>query len=748
MPEARWHVKPPYAGSMIDIVDPTLHEMPQMMREVRSIQYRAGRWDRRWGWAKANATAMPWNQALRATAFRDTQDTLHIVVVGDDGNLYASVDGGVTFQVVTLHADIDWDETYQVTFARQGDDLFICIGAANGDSQNLRYNGITAAAYGVSIGAPAVAPTVADGGVGGDIQDGQLDYFVTFYDATTGREGDRSAIGTVTLARPDAPEAPPLLAQGAAGNVVAGIPHRYKYSFYQPATGYESALCDNFRSIVPAVNSQIELTDVRVCPDAGVWQRRIYRDDNGAGYMLLATIADNVTTVYSDNIAAPAGAEYAFPTRQINLTAIPIFGGTGRAVYRRIYRQDDGNGYRLLATLANNVAVAYVDQAAAALGASWVQRLRVPVCRGVAFNKDGSALFMNDVENDEPARIYVMAMDDPEALNTDVSLAIQSAGTDDDPIVGGIPVRDGVMVFKRRSIYWMPRQCKKCESVIEGVGAVSWATIRNIGTVVAFLSDMGPCVVSHTLEQDWRFVGPVERRFCLAEFWETVLKDRLPWASCSHDRRAGTIEWHVQRCRHSAAYVSQWGDHNDTAIVWEYTTDRVWIADRMIDCGFELPSAGLTGAVPWGAFPLGYVGQLYHGAHGDGVSELIRVQVVSADGVYITIGATNLLTGEALDLDAEGWRGSIFYVTSGPGSHVCQAVVDPCWRTAQLIVNHSLSSGVVGQRIQTAEALAVDATSKAWIGGSMKREWIDGVDAGDPDSVKTMPHCDIQIKAL
>jgi len=122
--------------------------------------------------------------------------------------------------------------------------------------------------------------------------------------------------------------------------------------------------------------------------------------------------------------------------------------------------------------------------------------------------------------------------------------------------------------------------------------------------------------------------------------------------------------------------------------------------------------------------------------------------VVSADGVYITIGATNLLTGEALDLDAEGWRGSIFYVTSGPGSHVCQAVVEPCWRTAQLIVNHSLSSGVVGQRIQTAEALAVNATSKAWIGGSMSREWIDGVDAGDPDSVKTMPHCDIQIKAL
>ena len=748
MPVARWHVKPHRAGSMVDIIDTTLHEMPDMMREMRNIQYRAGGWDRRWGWAKANATAMPWTQALGATAFRDTQDTLHILVIGDDGNLHASVDGGATFQIVTLHTDVDWDETYQVTFARAGDDLFICIGAVNGDSQNLRYNGITAAAYGVSLTAPVLAPTVADGGVGGNIHDGQFDYFVVFYDATTGRESDRTAIGTVTLARPDGPEAPPLLAEGVAGNVVADVPHRYRYSFYDPATGIESELCSNFRSISPTVNSQIELTDVRCCPDAGVWQRRIYRDDDGAGYMLLATIADNTTTVYSDNIAVPAGAEYEYPTRQIELTAIPTFGGTGRVIYRRIYRQDDGNGYSLLGTIIDNVTVAYTDQAATPLGAAWVQRLRVPVCKAVAFNKDGSALFMNDVENDEPARIYVMATDDPEALSADTALAIQSAGTGDDPIVGGVAVRDGVMVFKRRSIYWMPRQCKKCESVIEGVGAVSRATIRNVGTMVAFLSDLGPCVVSHMLEEDWRFVGPDPRRFCLAEFWETVLEDRLPWATCTHYRQWGIIEWHVQRCRHDAAYVSQWGDHNDTSIVWDYTANRVWIGDRMIDCGFELPSAGLTGAVPWGAFPLGYAGPLYDGAHGDGVDELIRVQVVSSDGVYITIGATNLLTGKALDLDAEGWRGSIFFVTSGPGAHVCQAVIDPCWRTAQLIVDHSLASGVVGQRIRTAEALAVDATSKAWIGGSVKREWIDGVDAGDPDTIKTMPHCDIQIKAL
>lgn len=746
MPEGRWHLKPTHAGSMVDIVDPVLHE--DMLRELRNIQYRAGRWDRRWGWAKANATAMPWTMAIGATSFRDTQDTLHILVVGDDGNLHVSVDGGATFQIVTLHTEVDWDETYQATFAKQGDDLFICIGAANGDSQNLRYNGITAAAYGVSIGAPAAAPTVADGGLGGAIQDGEFDYFVVFYDATTDREGNRSAIATVVLERPEAPEAPPTLAQGVAGNVVAGIPHRYRYSFYEPATGVESALCDVFRTITPTVNSQIELVDVRVCPDAGVWQRRIYRDDDGAGYMLLGTIADNATTVYSDNLAAPAGAEYVYPTRQIELTAIPTFDGTGRDVYRRIYRQDDGEGYALLGTITDNVTVAYTDQAATAPGAAWVQRLRVPVCKAVAFNKDGTALFMNDVENDEPARIYVMAVDDPEALSTDTSLAIQSAGTDDDPIVGGIPVRDGVAVYKRRSIHWVPRQCKRCESKIDGVGAVSWATIRNIGTMIAALGDLGPYVVSHMFEEDWRFVGPDPRRFCLAEFWETVLEDRLPWATSTHYRRWGIIEWHVQRCEHDEDYVSQWGDHNDTSIVWEYTTNRVWIQDRMIDCGFELPSAGLTGAVPWGAFPLGYVGPLYDGPHGDGVSENIKVQVLSADGVYITIVATNILTGEEVVLDAEGWRGSIFYVSSGPGGHVCQSVIDPCWRTAQLIVDHSLASGIVGQRIRTAEALAVDATSYAWIGGSVKREWLDGIDADDPDTIKTMPHCDLQVKAL
>jgi len=751
MPAQRFHLKPHRVGGMQDRIDPVLEVG---MREIRNIQRNVGRWDHRYGWAKTNAEAMPWKVAIGATSFRDTQDTLHIVVVGGDGNLYASVDSGASFQVVTLHATVYWDESYRATFAKHGDDLFIALGAVTGDSVNLRYNGITAQAFGVSLAAPATAPTLAEDAMGaGDIDDGIFDYFVAFYDATTGREGDASPVAQITMTRPEPPEAPPTLAEGVAGNVALGIPHRYIYTFYQPATGIESERCANFRSITPVANAQIELTDVRACPDAGVWQRRIYRDDNGAGYMLLATIADNITTVYSDNIAAPAGAEYEYQTRAVNLMAIATYAGTGRTIHRRIYRQDDGAGYRLLATIADNTTVAYTDTLDVAPGAGWVQRLRIPVCAGVAINRDGTAVWLNDVENGEPARLYVAAIDDPESRSTETLIAIQSVGTADDPLVGGIPVRDGIAAYKRHSVYWIPRYCKKCESMIEGVGAVAWSTIRNIGSQIAALGDMGPWVVSHEFEEDWRFVGPTPRRFCLAAFWETVLEDRLPWATCTHHRKWGIIEWHVQRCEHGADYVSKYGNHNDTSIVWDYGCrssqspgGEVWIADRMIDQGFEVPGTGLTSDAPWGAFPLGYVGPLYDGPHGDGVDELIRVQVLSANGVYITIGDTNLLTGEPLSLDDEGWRGSVFYVVKGSGNHVCQKDILPCWRPSALIIDHSLASGVAGRLLQTAEALGVDATSKAWIGGYAYRGWIDGIDADDPDSIKTMPHCDIQIK--
>ena len=735
---ARWHLDADEAGSMVDRLRSELHE-PGRQRD-------RGDWDLRWGWAKANLAAIPCNTFCGATAFRDTQDTLHILVVGGDGHLYVSVDGGSTFQQVTMHVSVYWDESYVATFAKHGDELLICLGAVTGDAQNIRYNGITAQAFGVSLTPPAVAPTVAAGAVGGDIVDGEFDYFVTFYDAITGRESDASPVASVVLTRPEPPEAPPLLAEGVAGNVAGGIPHRYKFTFYEPATGLESEP-SNHRSITPAVNAHVELTDIRVCPDAGVWHRRIYRDDDGSGYFLLATIADNTTTIYSDNIAAPAGAEYVAQGRYIELPDIPTSGETGRTIYRRIFRQDDGNGYALVTMLTDDTTVVYQDNFATQPGASWVQRLRIPVCKAVAFNRDGTALYGNDAENDEPARLYVAAPDDPEALSEVEGIpAIQSAGTDDDPIVGIVPVRDGAAIFKRRAIHWVPRHCKKCEALIEGVGAVAWATVRNIGSVICFLSDMGPAMVSHAFEEDWVFVGENPRRFCLSEFWKTVIKSRLPYATCTHDRQRSVIEWHVQCCEHDDDYVSLYGNHNDTSIVWDYAYNRVWLADRMIDCGFELPGTEMAYDQPWGAFPLGYVGALVDGEHGDGVDEAIKVQVLSADGQDITIGETNLLTGEPLALDAAGWRGSIFYVTQGSGSHVCMRTVLPCWRPHALIVDHSVRSGVEGQVLKTATALGVDGTSKAWIGGFVKREWLGGINGGDPDTVKTMPHCDVQIR--
>lgn len=747
MAVARWHLDADDAGSMVDRLREELHETGRDMIEMRNIQRDRGDWDLRWGWAKANLAAIPCNTFCGGAAFRDTQDTLHIVVVGGDGHLYASVDGGATFQQVTMHVSLYWDETYVAEFAKHGDDLLICIGAVSGDAQNIRYDGVTAQAFGVSITAPETAPTVAEGAVGGSVPDGQHDYFITFHDAGTGRRSDRSPIATVTLTRPDAPGAAPLLAQGGAGNVVADVPHRYYYTFYEATTGVESEP-SNHRSITPDANSQIDITDIRVCPDAGTWHRRIYRDDDGGGYLLLATIADNTTTTYTDNAAAPPGALYEAQDRYVELTDIPTSGETGRTIYRNIWRQDDGNGYALLATIEDDTTTTYTDDFASAPGESYAASLPIPVCSAVGFNRDGRAIYGNDRENDEPARIYVADLDNPERLSNEEegALSIQSAGTSEDPITGIIGVRDGVAIFKRRAIHWLSRHCRGCEGMIEGIGAVAGATVRNVGSVICFLSDMGPAMVSHAFEEDWAFIGPTPRRFCLAQFWEGVLKGRLPYATATHDRRRSVIEWHVQRCEHDDDYVSDYGNHNDTSIVWDYAMNRVGVADRMIDCGFEVPSESMAYDRPYGAFPLGYVGPLVDGKHGDGVDAAIKVQVLSADGVNITIGDTNLLTGEPLELDAAGWRGSVFYVTEGSGSHVCERTVLPCWRPHALIVDHSVKSGIEGRVVKTATALGVDETSKAWIGGFLKREWLGGIDGGDPDAIKTMPRCDLQIR--
>ena len=110
---------------------------------------------------------------------------------------------------------------------------------------------------------------------------------------------------------------------------------------------------------------------------SGTTGRKLYRTGrNGSALQLLATIADNTTTTYTDS-AADSALGAPVPTtattgtaNQTSLTAIPLgpAGTTNRKLYRTVV---DGSALQLLTTIAGNTATTYTDTAPdAALGAA------------------------------------------------------------------------------------------------------------------------------------------------------------------------------------------------------------------------------------------------------------------------------------------------------------------------------------------------------------------------------------------
>lgn len=118
----------------------------------------------------------------------------------------------------------------------------------------------------------------------------------------------------------------------------------------------------------------VPLTAIPLGP-AGVTSRKLYRRSGGAGLKLLATLADNTTTTYTDTTAngslgaAPPSTNTA-TLRQVALTGIPTGGPlvTGRKVYRTAVGSAQ---LKLLTTIANNTTTTYTDSTVdASLGAN------------------------------------------------------------------------------------------------------------------------------------------------------------------------------------------------------------------------------------------------------------------------------------------------------------------------------------------------------------------------------------------
>lgn len=105
-----------------------------------------------------------------------------------------------------------------------------------------------------------------------------------------------------------APTAPTvaLANPAAAGNVDNGA-HRYRVTFVTADGETEGGTISAVVTVADkTVNGKVELTAIPL-GGASVTSRKIYRTEaGGSSYLLLATIADNTTTVYTDNIADSA----------------------------------------------------------------------------------------------------------------------------------------------------------------------------------------------------------------------------------------------------------------------------------------------------------------------------------------------------------------------------------------------------------------------------------------------------------
>lgn len=124
-------------------------------------------------------------------------------------------------------------------------------------------------------------------------------------------EARRQLLQNSSVGEP-APAAPTvaLASPAIAGSVTAGA-HRYRATFVTADGQTDGGDISAIVTVADAaVNGKVELTGIAL-GGTNVTSRKLYRTAaGGATYLLLATISDNTTTVYTDNIAdGSLGAE-------------------------------------------------------------------------------------------------------------------------------------------------------------------------------------------------------------------------------------------------------------------------------------------------------------------------------------------------------------------------------------------------------------------------------------------------------
>lgn len=120
------------------------------------------------------------------------------------------------------------------------------------------------------------------------------------------------------------PAAPLVALAGAgAGSLSAGS-YRYRVTFVYPqGEGAESGISTALQVTTPASDGKTALSSIPLSTKGGT-ARRVYRTAaGGSDFKLVATITDNATTVYTDNLAdASLGGTSPVPTALAGLIAM------------------------------------------------------------------------------------------------------------------------------------------------------------------------------------------------------------------------------------------------------------------------------------------------------------------------------------------------------------------------------------------------------------------------------------------
>lgn len=169
----------------------------------------------------------------------------------------------------------------------------------------------------------------------------------------------RQFAGLITLGQIAAPTAPAGVLTVVAGNVDNGT-HSYKLTYLVGTLHTEGSAASNVVTVVDKTAAGKVTLTLPVSADATVTSRKLYRTianadpTVAANFLLLATIADNTTTTYLDNIAdgslgaaAPTTNDTFAATYPVSiaasLTAAGMEGATGGLGYLNIAEAGTGN---------------------------------------------------------------------------------------------------------------------------------------------------------------------------------------------------------------------------------------------------------------------------------------------------------------------------------------------------------------------------------------------------------------------